>query len=108
MNQEQFGQFWEQLKSPLKVKWEKITAEDLDEIQGDLTRFCSVIFISMHLFSSPEAATASSGYDVDQHHGHRLCRGNTVSCTKRQWPPGPTADILIGPETMPVTKMLSR
>ena len=43
MNQEQFGQFWEQLKSPLKVKWEKITAEDLDEIQGDLTRFCSVL-----------------------------------------------------------------
>ena len=43
MNQEQFGQFWEQVKSPLKVKWEKITAEDLGEIQGDLTRFCSVL-----------------------------------------------------------------
>ena len=25
MNQEQFGQFWEQLKAPLQAKWEKIT-----------------------------------------------------------------------------------
>jgi hypothetical protein len=25
MNQEQFGQFWTQLKAPLKAKWEKIT-----------------------------------------------------------------------------------
>ena len=42
MNQEQFGQFWEQLRTPLHAKWEKITMEDLDEIQGDLTRFCCV------------------------------------------------------------------
>lgn len=39
MNQEQFGQFWEQLKAPLKAKWEKITEEDLTEIRGDLKRF---------------------------------------------------------------------
>ncbi len=43
MDQEQFGQFWEQLRSPLKVKWEKITTEDLDEIQGDLVKFGSVL-----------------------------------------------------------------
>lgn len=43
MNQEQFGQFWEQLKTPLKDTWAKITAEDLAEIQGDLARFGSVI-----------------------------------------------------------------
>jgi hypothetical protein len=43
MNQEQFGQFWEQLKTPLKAKWEKITAEDLVEIQGDLTKFGTVL-----------------------------------------------------------------
>jgi len=34
MNQEQFGQFWTQLKAPLKAKWEKITDEDLLEIDG--------------------------------------------------------------------------
>jgi hypothetical protein len=35
MNQEQFGQFWQQLRTPLKAKWEKITTEDIDEIKGD-------------------------------------------------------------------------
>ncbi|HSN04171.1 MAG TPA: hypothetical protein VLS44_04265 [Nitrospira sp.] len=43
MNQEQFGQFWMQLKAPLKAKWEKITDEDLLEIQGDLAKFSGVI-----------------------------------------------------------------
>jgi uncharacterized protein YjbJ (UPF0337 family) len=43
MNQEQFGQFWYQLKTPLKAKWDKITEEDLVEIQGDLTKFGSVL-----------------------------------------------------------------
>lgn len=43
MNQEQFGQFWTQLKAPLKAKWEKITDEDLIEIQGDLAKFSSVL-----------------------------------------------------------------
>jgi hypothetical protein len=43
MNQEQFGQFWEQLRTPLNAKWEKVTMEDLDEIQGDLARFGSVL-----------------------------------------------------------------
>jgi uncharacterized protein YjbJ (UPF0337 family) len=39
MNHEQFGQFWEQLKAPLKAKWDKITEEDLAEIRGGLDRF---------------------------------------------------------------------
>lgn len=43
MNQEQFGQFWMQLKTPLKVKWEKITDADLVEIQGDLAKFNTVL-----------------------------------------------------------------
>ncbi len=43
MNQEQFGVFWEQLKAPLKAKWEKITEEDLVEIQGDLGKFGTVL-----------------------------------------------------------------
>jgi hypothetical protein len=43
MNQEQFGQFWPQLKTPLKAKWAKITDEDLTEIQGDLARFSKVV-----------------------------------------------------------------
>lgn len=43
MNQQQFGQFWAQLKAPLKAKWDKITEEDLVEIQGDLAKFGSVL-----------------------------------------------------------------
>jgi hypothetical protein len=43
MNQEQFGQFWAQLKSPLRTKWEKITEGDVAEIQGLLTKFQSVV-----------------------------------------------------------------
>ena len=43
MNQEQFGQFWTQLKAPLKAKWEKITDEDLLEIDGNLTTLGSVL-----------------------------------------------------------------
>ena len=43
MNQEQFGQFWDQLRTPLKAKWEKVTTEDLDDIQGDLVKFASVL-----------------------------------------------------------------
>jgi hypothetical protein len=43
MNQEQFGQFWPELKAPLQAKWEKITTEDLAEIQGNLTTFGTVL-----------------------------------------------------------------
>ena len=43
MNQEQFGQFWEQLKTPLKAKWEKITDQDLVEIQGNLMTFAGIL-----------------------------------------------------------------
>ena len=43
MNKEQFGQFWEQLKTPLKAKWVNITEADLIEIKGDLDRFETVL-----------------------------------------------------------------
>jgi uncharacterized protein YjbJ (UPF0337 family) len=43
MNQEQFGQFWNQLKAPLMVKWDKITDEDLVEIQGNLSHYGAVL-----------------------------------------------------------------
>lgn len=43
MNQEQFGQFWNQLKTPLKAKWDKITDEDLTEIQGNWAQFGIVL-----------------------------------------------------------------
>jgi hypothetical protein len=43
MNQEQFGQFWTELKAPLRAKWEKITEEDLAKIEGVLTSFRSVV-----------------------------------------------------------------
>ncbi|MCS6302577.1 MAG: hypothetical protein H8K07_02765 [Nitrospira sp.] len=43
MNKEQFGQFWEQLKAPLKAKVAGITEEDLIEIQGNLDTFVSVL-----------------------------------------------------------------
>ena len=39
MNQEQFGQHWEQFKGPLKGKSDKLTEEDLTEIRGDLANF---------------------------------------------------------------------
>ncbi|MDK2742343.1 MAG: hypothetical protein H8K03_06790 [Nitrospira sp.] len=43
MNKEQFGQFWGQLKAPLKAKWGKITEEDLVEIKGNLDTFDTVL-----------------------------------------------------------------
>ncbi len=43
MTQEQFAHFWDQLKSPLKEKWNRITDADLLEIQGNLQTFASVI-----------------------------------------------------------------
>ena len=43
MNQQQFGQFWSQLQVPLKDKWDKITTQDLAEIQGDLEKFGTVL-----------------------------------------------------------------
>lgn len=43
MNQEQFGQFWEQLKVPLKAKWAGISDGDLIEIKGNLETFGLVL-----------------------------------------------------------------
>lgn len=43
MNTEQFGQFWEQLKMPLKAKWPTISEEDLTEIKGNLETFRTVL-----------------------------------------------------------------
>ncbi len=43
MNKDQFRQFWEQLKAPLKAKWVNLTEEDLMEIKGDLDRFNTVL-----------------------------------------------------------------
>ena len=43
MNQQQFKQFWSQLQVPLKDKWDKITTQDLAEIQGDLEKFGAVL-----------------------------------------------------------------
>ncbi len=43
MNKEQFGQFWAQLKTPLKAKWVNITEADLVEIKGDLDAFGTVL-----------------------------------------------------------------
>jgi uncharacterized protein YjbJ (UPF0337 family) len=43
MNQEQFKAFWIQLKPSLQAEWEKITEEDLLEIDGNLAKFTTVI-----------------------------------------------------------------
>ena len=43
MTQEQFQQFWVQLQTPLKAKWEKITDADLGEIKGNLATFTDII-----------------------------------------------------------------
>lgn len=43
MTQEQFQQFWVQLQTPLKAKWEKITDADLGEIKGNLATFTDIL-----------------------------------------------------------------
>ena len=43
MNQEQFGQFWAELKAPLRAKWEKITEVDLTKIEGILASFQTIV-----------------------------------------------------------------
>ena len=43
MNQEQFRGFWKQLKAPLKAKWEKLTDEDLLQIDGNMLKFNEVL-----------------------------------------------------------------
>jgi hypothetical protein len=43
MTQEQFKQFWVQLQTPLKAKWEKITDADLVEIKGNLATFTDIL-----------------------------------------------------------------
>ncbi len=43
MNQEQFKASWYQLKRALKTHWEKLTDEDLRQIQGDLEKFNGTI-----------------------------------------------------------------
>jgi uncharacterized protein YjbJ (UPF0337 family) len=43
MIQEQFGQFWLQLKAPLQAKWDKITDSDLGEIEGNLATFRDIV-----------------------------------------------------------------
>ena len=43
MTQDQFQQFWLQLKGPLKAKWDKITDSDLDAIQGDFATFNDIL-----------------------------------------------------------------
>ena len=43
MNQEQFGQFWTELKAPLRAKWERIRDVDLTRIEGILASFQTVV-----------------------------------------------------------------
>ena len=43
MIQEQFGQFWLQLKAPLKATWNKITNSDIGEIEGNLATFTDIV-----------------------------------------------------------------
>ncbi|NGZ95123.1 MAG: CsbD family protein [Nitrospira sp. WS110] len=43
MNTEQFEQFWEQLKVPLKAKWVGISDKDLAEIEGNLDTFRTIL-----------------------------------------------------------------
>lgn len=43
MNQEQFRGHWKNFKDPLKEKWDKITDEDLLQIDGDMLKFQEVL-----------------------------------------------------------------
>ena len=43
MNQTQFQSFWKQLKEPLKQQWGKITDQDLTGIEGNESRFSTMV-----------------------------------------------------------------
>jgi uncharacterized protein YjbJ (UPF0337 family) len=43
MNQEQFKGFWKNLKAPLQEKWDKLTDEDLLEIDGNMKKFHGIV-----------------------------------------------------------------
>ena len=43
MNQTQFQSFWKQLKEPLKQQWGKITDQDLTGIEGNVSRFSTMV-----------------------------------------------------------------
>ncbi len=43
MNQHQFVGFWKHLQDPLKAKWDKITDEDVLQIDGDMLKFHDVL-----------------------------------------------------------------
>jgi uncharacterized protein YjbJ (UPF0337 family) len=43
MNQEQFGNHWKHLQDPLQAKWDKITNEDLLQIDGNMVKFQEVL-----------------------------------------------------------------
>ena len=43
MTQEQFMGFWRNLKAPLQEKWDKITDEDLLQIDGNMVKFNEVL-----------------------------------------------------------------
>ncbi len=43
MNQEQFGQFWAQLRGPLKKQYDKFTDDDLLKIEGNLASFIRTV-----------------------------------------------------------------
>ncbi len=43
MTQEQFMGFWKNLKAPLKEKWDKLTDDDLVQIDGKMVKFNEVL-----------------------------------------------------------------
>ena len=43
MNAEQFQQCWRELKGPLRARWEKLTDDDLRDIDGNQAKFQSAI-----------------------------------------------------------------
>lgn len=45
MNQEQFAGHWKNFKDPLKEKWNKITNEDILQIDGDMLKFQEVLAV---------------------------------------------------------------
>ncbi len=45
MNQQQFTGHWKQLQDPLQAKWDKITDEDLLQIDGDMLKFQEVLAV---------------------------------------------------------------
>ncbi len=83
MNQDQFKRFWKNLEEPLKAKWDKLTAEDLLQIDGDMSKFQEVLAV---LYGSEKETVSTWANRRDSH-----LSGNYTGCEFGLKTPAPNA-----------------